>query len=126
MGLVQSISCNDFIWLERSGSLIVVIGLLFAWRDHVTTLGDVKAFYKSQLDSLKETRKGSRPKGIINGAMYDHQTKEIENASKKPVELTALMIKRVRATEMTILISGTILWGYGGVVGCYMFSLYSA
>ena len=71
IGVVQSFRFDDWEYFGRSGSLVVVTGVILASLDLVTHLGNVKAFYKDILDQLVAEMRASKPRGLIAGDVDD-------------------------------------------------------
>jgi hypothetical protein len=116
-GILWSILLHDWQYFERSGSLVVVVAIALGWRDHVSLLGNVKNIYQAQFDRLLAKLDATRPSGIVAGAIHDKGRQDIEAASMNVEELISLLRRRLRTTEVAILCLGTIVWGYGSVIG---------
>ena len=115
-GAVQSVQFNDWQYFERSGSLVIVVGIMLAWRDYVSLLGDMRKFYADEIAKRLAEIDRSRPSGLITGAMHDGVREKIVAASSNIDELVAMLRFRLRTTEVAILIVGTLVQGYGSVI----------
>lgn len=116
-GLISSIFWKDWQYFERSGSLVIVVAIILAWYDHVNKLGDMERFYKVQFSYLLAEMERSRPKGIIAGAMHDGKREQMIEVSSNLENLCAMLKLRLRTTEAIVLCIGTLVWGYGSIVG---------
>ncbi len=57
------------------------------------------------------------PKGIISKEMARGRLKrEKEESHSRALELFGILQRRIRTTEATILIIGTIVWGFGSLI----------
>lgn len=122
-GVVQSVQFNDWQYFERSGSLVIVIAVVLAWRDLVSLLGDMRKFYSDEFARRISDTDRSRPRGLISGEMHDDERKRIAPASVEVDELIDMLRARLRTTEAAILILGTIVWGYGSVIARFLWDL---
>lgn len=112
--LLSSIHVGSWDYFERSGSLIVIVGIYLAWRDITGKLDSVNRFQAQKFRGLK-------PKGIINSAMHPATSEDAFQADvEKSIEI---LKKRVRNLEAIVLATGTFIWGYGSVLGNYLYEL---
>lgn len=116
-GLMWSFLLHDWQYFERSGSLLIIVAIALTWRDLVSLIGNVEKLYQGEFNRLLATFDSARPPGILAGAMHNGKRKDIEAAHRNVEELTRLLRLRLRTTEAAILILGTIIWGYGSVLG---------
>ena len=126
-GVVQSVQFRDWQYFERSGSLVIVIAIMLAWRDLVTLFGDVRRFYADEFARRISDIDRSRPSGF--GAVRNGQLEKIlvnrENiveASSEVDELIKTLRMRLRTTEAAILILGTLVWGYGSIIAKFLWN----
>lgn len=117
MGVAQSISFGSWQHLERSGSLIIITGVLVAYYDYVSLLGDMRVFYRTKFKKLLSEMESSKPKGIISGVMHDGKIDDTNTKAKEIDRLLVLARKRVNTIEATIIILGTFISGYGILIG---------
>jgi hypothetical protein len=117
LGMTWSLSAHDWQYFERSGSLVIVAAIAMAWRDHVSLLGNVERFYKGEFKRLLVQFDAKRPTGLIASAMNDEKREEISAAGSNVEELISALKQRLRTTEAVILCIGTIIWGYGSLIG---------
>lgn len=122
-GVVQSMQFNDWQYFERSGTLVIVVGIMLAWRDYVSLLGDVRKFYADEIAKRLAEFDRSRPGGLIAGAMHDGAREKVVAASTEIDELIAMLRLRLRTTEVAILIVGTLVQGYGSFTGRFLRAL---
>ncbi len=116
LGAIQSVQFNDWVYFERSGSLVIVVGIMLAWRDYVSLLGDMRKFYADEITKRLLEIDRSRPVGLIAGAMHDGEREKIVATSSNIDELIAMLLRRLRTTEVAILIIGTLVQGYGSII----------
>lgn len=119
-GAVQSIQFNDWQYFDRSGSLVVVIGIMLAWRDYVSLLGNVRTFYSKEIARRLSQLDRSRPSGLIASAMHNGEREKVVAASSDIDELILMLRRRLRTTEVVILIIGTLVQGYGSVIARFL------
>ena len=117
LGLVWSISARDWQYFERSGSLLIIIGVGLAWHDHVNLLGKMEHFYRTEFARLLAAFDSQRPTGIIAGAVHDGDRAKLEEATLDLQELIRMLKRRVRTTEAVIVSLGPVIWGYGSIIG---------
>ena len=94
---------------------------MLAWRDYVSLLGDMRRFYSAEIARMSVIA-GSRPNGLISGAMHDGELENIITASSNVDELIEMLRSRLRTTEAAILILGTLVWGYGSVIAKFLWA----
>lgn len=117
MGVVQSVKFGDWQWFERSGSLLILIAIFLAWYDYVEMLGDARLFYAKKFAEQIDNLQKSKPAGIIAGVMHDGKIAECAVTAKEVDEVTEALRKRLNKIEAVILSLGTVVWGYGSVIG---------
>jgi hypothetical protein len=126
-GALQSVQFNDWELFERSGSLVIIIAITLAWRDYVSLLGDVRKFYSNEFEKRIRTIDSTLPRGfgaLPNGrlqTMLEIRQKTTESLSEID-QLIQILRKRLRTTEIAILILGTVISGYGSVVGQFLWN----
>lgn len=116
-GIMWSFLRHDWQYFERSGSLVIVVAIALTWRDFVSLIGNVQKLYQDEFDRLLASFDSARPPGIIAGAIHNGKRQDIEAARINTEELIKLLRWRLRTTEAIILILGTIVWGYGALLG---------
>ena len=121
-GVVGSVSYRDWQYFERSGSLVIVVGVGLTWRDFVNLPGKVEEFYQTEYVRLLADFDARRPAGIIAGAMHDGKRDEIDNVRSNGEELIRMLKQRLRTTEAVIVCLGTVVWGYGSIIGNALWS----
>nr|WP_295781172.1 hypothetical protein [Rhodoferax sp.] len=121
-GVTWSLTARDWQFFERSGSLVVVVGVALTWRDFVQTLGNVESFYRAEYARLLRDFDAQRPTGIIAGAMHDGKREDIEAKQAYAVEMVGMLKDRLRTTEAVIVCLGTLVWGYGSPLGNALWS----
>jgi hypothetical protein len=122
IGIAWSFFKCGWQFFERSGSLVIVTAIYMAWRDHVSLLGKVEFFYKGEFRRLLAEFNANRPSGIINNVMHDEMRDEISTTCSNSEALISTLKQRLRTTEAVILCVGTIIWGYGSLIGKLLWS----
>jgi len=93
-GFVFSLCLEDWAVLEKTGCIIVIIGVVITWRDVKSHIEDARIITKQKIKQYNLND------DVIN-------TDELFN----------IIRKRILAFEAITLILGTFLWGFGGSVG---------
>jgi len=119
MGIALSISLKDWQYFARSGSLIVILGIIVAWKD---ITGNLEAYINANIDVLakkiQETENGFTTRGLLYFGEKNSEVKnELESYKEKLQKLDRLMKLRLKALEVCILVFGTFVWGYGDLIG---------
>ena len=127
-GVVQSVQFNDWQYFERSGSLVIVIAIMLAWRDYVSLLGNVRRFYSREFEKRISDIDRTRPKGfgaVPNGKLEKmlEVREKIAEASSEVDERIQMLRARLHTTEAVILILGTLVWGYGSIIAKFLWNL---
>jgi hypothetical protein len=136
LGLVCAVVLRDWQWFERSGSLVILVGIGLAWKDLVSVVGEVDRLYQGQVKTLKARVETVRPRGLINAAVQadnaesvalpDGSRTSLDEFATEMAALTKLLRKRLRTIEAVVLGIGTIVWGYGAPVGNLVWALKDA
>lgn len=121
-GVWWSVVSRDWQYFERSGSLVIIVGVGITWHDHVNLLGRVEDFYRAQYSRLLADFDSQRPAGIIAGGVHDGKRAELEQRKSNAEELIQMLKRRVRTTEAFVVCLGTTVWGYGSIVGNFLWS----
>lgn len=119
MGVALSISLKDWQCFARSGSLIVILGIIVAWND---IAGNLEAYLNANIDTLakeiQEIENSSTNRGLLySGGKNSEDKSRLKSYKVKLQELDRLMKLRLKALEAFILILGTFVWGYGDLIG---------
>ncbi|MCP1338052.1 hypothetical protein NJR55_00470 [Idiomarina sp. M1R2S28] len=96
-GVLPSVFTCDWSWFSRSGSIIVVYGVYIVWLD-----------YKGKIDSDLTLLKSAVNKKFGEKAEELHDIMDTMRSNNR------LLYDRV---EFILLASGTVIWGYGDLVG---------
>jgi len=107
VGIILSFYNNEGSWFSRSGSLIVICGLLIARWDFTSKI------YEEDLNSLNPSIIRNCKKSYL---IIDAQT--IENIKKglrtRILEYTK---PKFRSVELITIAIGTFIWGFGDLIG---------
>lgn len=109
VGLVLSLQLNSWQYLEKSGCIIVMIGIYIAWRDMTGTLDWAKQLPLKVLDELA-SKQNLNPSEVLSSPEVTEFLNDTENSIK-------ILKKRVRNLEAILLTSGTFFWGFGSAIG---------
>lgn len=114
MGIALSISLKDWQYFARSGSLIVILGIIVAWKD---ITGDLEAYMNMLAKNIQERESNSTRGLLYTGGKNSEENNQLESYKAKLQELVRLMKLRLKAIEVCILTLGTLVWGYGDLIG---------
>ena len=120
LGITWSVVARDWQYFERSGSLVILVAVWMAWRDHVQLLGRVENFYRGEFNQLLAEFDRRRPTGLIATVAHEESRKEIEASGSNLSELIATLKRRLRTTEVLTLCLGTFVWGYGSPIAKFL------
>lgn len=116
-GLCLSLSLQDWQYFERSGSLLVIVGIFVAWKDITGTVNFVEASMSDQLKEILKSAEQFEPGGLLSLAKNEKHKSEVQNQYKEMRAMFKAFRYRLRTMEATSLILGTFIWGYGGLIG---------
>jgi len=130
IGIYLSIKFDDWLWFARSGAAIVTISLLLAstnhstWADSFVDILDTvtKSSTKDEVkqivqDSVERSFKRHNVELAENELAY-HTSKEIGLLTQQSKEiLVNLAHKKFVRFEFTIAAYGTLIWGFGDLLG---------
>lgn len=108
LGIMLSYRFNDWDWFTRSGSLIVVFGLILAKWD----LGNIVS--DDRLEKTNQTiMKVFNDQGIPQPEA--ERIEEVKNELRQ--RLVRFVKPRYSTTELFIVGAGTVIWGFGDLFG---------
>jgi hypothetical protein len=101
---------NDYLWLARSGALIVVVGILFAIAEYHNReyQSNMFKFYTSTL----KTKILHDNKNIDQ----DEFNSWVKNTKAEEDKLKSELEKDTLKHEAILLVLGTLIWGFGDVL----------
>lgn len=109
--LGTGLSCIEFLneisWLARSGSMIVVLGILytiFEYYDHQDDHKAVKHHAPNLYADIKHEHKHLDDKKV---KIWKKNSEKLEDDFKNEIEKTTMK------HEGVLLIAGTLIWGFG-------------
>ncbi|WP_417502866.1 hypothetical protein [Marinobacter sp.] len=115
-GVVASISFQNWQHFERSGSLVVMLGVFIAWRDLSGKIDGQRSRliqeFTARLERLEEPARG-----LIRQAINAGEADRVKKAQSEIDVSLKWLKKRVLALEACTLALGTLVWGYGGLIG---------
>lgn len=115
-GTALSLSNSTWSWLNGAGTLIIIIGIWFTWRDFAAIALNYGEAKRKELVQLISKYERNRPKGIISGAMNVGELDKLKNTDQELEKLKVLMVNRLRLMEATILIFGTFTNGFSSLI----------
>ena len=118
-GIILSLIESDWQWLERSGSLVVIVALCFFWRDRVDR---DEAFIKKMAEHEKECKEALEP--ITPKTDFSKTELVIYFNVDEDNAIERIETQRTRYTniEVGLAVFGTFIWGYGSPLGCIIWS----
>jgi hypothetical protein len=118
-GFALSFIKSDWQWLERSGSLIVIVALCFFWRDRVDRdeefiqkMADYERKCKETLEPITSETDFSKVKLVLYYNVDEEKAKNRIQAQRK----------RYTHIEVGLAVIGTFIWGYGNPLASIFYS----
>lgn len=106
-GIIASILSTDWTWLSRSGCLIVVVGIIMAAWDIGNALNNLEDYKVSEdIRDLIEKKFSNLDETQLN-----------ENINQIKIKLIDKAKVFHRQIETTLIIIGTLVWGFGDLIG---------
>ncbi len=96
VGAIISLESNDWQWFSRSGSLLVINGIILTSRQIIEHIQQLKHLQRHAHQSLRDWAKGDK----------NHLIKEYHELQWRDEKYGLYM-----------LIAGTFIWGFGDLVG---------
>lgn len=114
-GIMLSIMQDDWQHFERSGALLVIIAASLAWQDHVRLIANKVEETKRKADRI---RRGLDEKPSLGLSDIDdiEEAKELDKITAIGMILVERYERRLRATELSVALAGTLIWAYGSLV----------
>lgn len=102
---------------SRSGSLIVIVGVIYGFFDLPNRLADIDSWVRKEAEKNRQNVLiENKIDGIgvaVSGEVYDSVVEElIEQLNKKAKKAR----RRLFAVEGLILVTGTAIWGFGDLL----------
>lgn len=107
LGLWASVQSGDWSWLTRAGSAVVAVGILLT-SSHIREHGRQLRRWRSQLgsgpgsQSQRDWAERERAEGLLRSRTQEEDIWEVEGHG------------------LYILIVGTLVWGFGDLIGNWM------
>lgn len=121
-GLSLSISLADWQYFERSGSLIIIVGILLALKDMTGKITIVEGSLVGGMKHNLRMAEVKETKGLLSYAANEKLKNDISEQTKNTQEMFKLFHHRLRRLEAAILIIGTFIWGFGSLMGNLIYS----
>ncbi len=116
VGLICGLETNGNNF-ARSGSLIVVIGIVLGLFDIPSRLNSVDLWAKAEAEKIKEK---IMEENIQNGMSREKAEESFDKAVNESVKEIKKLAKkkkfRLMAVEAFILSAGTLIWGFGDLI----------
>ena len=95
---------NDSTWLARSGSIVVVIGILYSWMNWHNNKSQIEIFasYIYLIDEMEQKNDSTYKKGAL-------ERDRIRRNFEENIEKDSL------TGELIIVCLGTLVWGFGDI-----------
>lgn len=120
LGAISSILLSDWQWLERSGSLVVIVALCFFWRDRVARDEElIQGFIDTQKECEEKLEPLRTPEDIQNKKLVFYY--RVDEA--KAEEGIKNMKNRYTNIEVGLGVFGTFIWGFGNPLASFIYSL---
>jgi hypothetical protein len=116
-GFSLSISFADWQYFERSGSLIIIVGILLALKDMTGKINIVEESVVGGMKNNLGMAEVKETKGLVSYAANEKLKEDITEQTKNTKEMFKLFHHRLRRLEASILIIGTFIWGFGSLIG---------
>ena len=100
-GVTTSRASGDWTWLARSGSLLVVLGIVFAYFN-------IDGFFERSLHRALVHNAHFQP-GESHGLLTNLRVHLAHDVSEIP--------NTIKAIEVAVIVLGTLLWGFGDLLG---------
>jgi len=120
-GIAQSIALKDWQYFERSGSLVIVLGIVIAWKDFSDHIKWFESMAKDCINRELSAIRNEKVTGLISYAIKSAKEDRVNLLSNSIDDLFERLQKRLRVIEVFTLAIGTIIWGYGSVLGNIIF-----
>jgi hypothetical protein len=118
-GFVFSLIQSDWQWVERSGSLIVIVALCFFWKDRVDR---DEEFIQTMVDYEKKCKETLEPITSQTDFSKTELVAYFNVDEKKAKENIQIKRKRYTKIEVGFAVLGTFIWGYGKPVASLFYS----
>lgn len=107
-GIIISYYCNEWSWFSRSGSLIVICGLLIARWDFTNNINEENLDILNPYFIKHCKRRGD---GTLDPQRLEDTKKELRT------QLFLYTKSEYRSAELIIIAIGTFIWGFGDLIG---------
>lgn len=111
-GVIMSIEYSDWTWLERSGSLVVIVAFSTFWKFGLVKrkkLSESLLSYHSEVEEMKKNFRDGKAKPFV--------VLEVNvEAVKKSIQRNEANYDRLTKFEITLGAIGTFIWGYASPI----------
>lgn len=115
-GVAASVAMSDWGWFARAGSAIVVVGIYVTWKDISGTVDFAQQFLRQMIEKEK-AKIGPVKGGLLTAAKNQEIEQQIDTLGGQLEGLLKTMKVRVRALEVGTIMMGTVIWGFGDLIG---------
>jgi len=116
LGLSWSLAVLDWQYLERSGALVIIVGVGLTWRDIVQKVGRVERLYKLEFTERIQSLEAKQRTGLLGEAVHTFEKTQAAEDGRKVEEVFGMLRMRIRTIETAIVCTGTLVWGFGSPV----------
>jgi len=118
-GCIMSIMQSNWGWLERSGSLVVVVAIFFFWKDAIEANNAIyeqmRAHYQANMDAAKQST--GEP---AEGASYIYLS---STNPKSLISNSPQLANLYQKVDVSLAAFGTIIWGYACPIMNFIYPL---
>jgi len=124
VSILLSIHESSWAHFSRAGSLIIVVGIYIAFED---LSGAIYSRANNDHFKMSEILENASVFQMENHELTEliKHAKEAEEINRKNRGFSAYVSKKFRIMEAILLISGTIIWGYGDLVLMLLWPLHA-
>lgn len=120
-GVALSFALTDWQYFERSGSLIVIVGVLLALRDVNGKIDWFKGYTEFTIsENISHLRNNNS--GLLRSAINESIENDLTALSGEVQLILKKLKQRIRTVEASTLILGTFVWGYGSIIGDFVYA----
>lgn len=116
ISVVASLWLSDWEHFARSGSLIVVVGIYVAWKDITGTVDFAKQSLRLTIE-IEKSKLGSERRDLLTKARNQRAEEKLDSMGEELDGLLKDTKYRVRVLEVGTIVFGTLIWGFGDLVG---------
>ncbi|MGH8196455.1 MAG: hypothetical protein ACREQ8_18990 [Woeseiaceae bacterium] len=116
IGGAVSTYTSDWSNFARAGSIIVVVGIYITWKD-VAGKVDAARLTLHQIIENYRSEYSTRGHGLLAGISNQQLEEALSSTQQEVSDLLGVAKHRVKVIEALVIGLGTLLWGFGDLVG---------